>query len=102
MQVAMPPWWQPVSSGERERGRDAAGGVHEALEERRLLGAVREQLGVPLDPEAERGGRVPERLDGPVRGGGAGLEPGADARRGLVVEGVDGERGAARQRVQER
>jgi hypothetical protein len=39
------------SSGQRERGRDAARGMHEALEQRGLLGAVREELGVPLHGE---------------------------------------------------
>ena len=81
---------------------EAAGGVDEALEQRRVLGAVRQQLGVPLHAQAEARGRVPQRLDGAVGRPRADLEAGADAVGGLVMEGVDREAVGAGQPVQER
>ena len=95
-----------VAARVRRRALSCAGRPQAAstrpLQQRRLLGAVRHQLGVPLHAQAEARGRIPERLDGPVGRPRADLEAGADAVGGLVVERVDREVVAAGQPVQQR
>ena len=79
--------------GEAQRAR--ARRLHERGEQRAVLGALGQRLGVPLDAEHERARAV---LDGLGRAVG---RPGNDAQAragdvdGLVVEGVDLERRAA-------
>ena len=80
----------------------ALAAAHELAQQRRVLGAVGEQLGVPLDAEAEAQRRVVERLDRAVRRVGAGDQPLAELVDGLVVEAVDVEAAAAGEAVQRR
>ena len=67
-----------------------------------VLGAVREQLGVPLDAEAEARGRVPQRPRRAVGARARTTRPAPSAVDGLVVEAVDLEPAAAGEPVQRR
>jgi hypothetical protein len=67
-----------------------------------VLGAVGEQLGVPLDAEAEAQLRVVDRLERAVGRVGGRDEPRPELVDGLVVEAVDLEPAPPGQAVQRR
>ena len=77
-------------------------GLDQGTHDGGVLGAVREDLGVPLHAEEEAGAGIEDRFDRPVRRVRDHFEAAAEVVDRLVVEGVDGEPAAARDAVQRR
>ena len=84
-----------ASLGLCRAARSSAGGGDEGLEDR-AIGRVDQELGMPLHAEAEGVARVLDALDHAVGRGGVDDGELAGARDGLVVGGVDPDRGAPR------